>query len=248
MKSVSSKLVATLCAAAALAGCGGGGSNPSAPPPPIATAEGAWNGSASDGSSVSATIFENGDYWVMYYANSVLTGVVQGSGTSVNGSFSSTDGMGFRVGGTAAAVNLSASYRERVSLQGTITPQAGGTAETFSTTYDANYDTAANLSDVSGNWHGSLPSGETFALNVAPGGSFAGAGSSGCLFTGTLTPRASGKGVYDLSITFKGGVCLLGTQTIAGIAMVEGSGSSAVMLAAALTSNRSTALGLYSMR
>jgi hypothetical protein len=44
--------------------------------------------------------------------------------------------------------------------------------------------------------------------------------------------------VYDLVTTFNGGPCPLGTQTVRGVAVVDGSGPSAVFFAAALNSAR----------
>ncbi len=46
--------------------------------------------------------------------------------------------------------------------------------------------------------------GETISLNVGNNGSFSAAGSTGCNFSGTLTPRASGKNVFDVALTFGG--------------------------------------------
>lgn len=236
-----------------LAGCGGGGgggSAPAAPPPPAQTssAEGFWRGTTSSGFSILGAVLENGEYWVMYYANGLLYGVVQGTGTSNNGNFTSTNGLDFSLGGTVTPVAVSGSYRERASLQGVVTPQAGGAPVTFTAAYDATYETPATLAAVAGVWRGRLASGETYTINVGASGAFTGAGSSGCTFSGSIAPRASGKAVYDVSITFNGGVCLLGTQTITGIAAVAGSGTAQVMYAAALNATRSSGFVLISTR
>jgi hypothetical protein len=84
-----------------------------------------------------------------------------------------------------------------------------------------------------------LRSGESFRIDVAADGSLTGAGSSGCTFAGAVVPRPSGKAVYNLTVRFNGGVCLLGTQTINGIAAIVGAGASAVLYAAALNGARS---------
>jgi hypothetical protein len=85
-------------------------------------------------------------------------------------------------------------------------------------------------------------------LDRATRGRLTGAGSSGCTFSGSITPRASGKAVYNVSVTFAGGVCLLGTQTITGIAAVAGSGAAQALYAAALNSARSAGFALISTR
>ena len=236
-----------------IAGCGGGGGGDSGspatpPPPPTSTAEGFWRGTASSGFSLLGAVLENGEYWMMYYANGVLYGVVQGSGTASNGSFASTNGLDFYLGGTVTPVAVSASYQSRASLQGVVTPQAGGSPVTFTAAYDASYETPATFSAVSGVWRGRLLSGETYTINVGSSGSFTGAGSSGCTFSGTVAPRSSGKAVYNVSITFNGGICALGTQTITGIAVVGGSGTSAVLYAGALNATRSAGFVLISTR
>ncbi len=254
MQAARSKLIAVLSivAVAGLAGCGGGGggggSSVSSPAPQTATAEGFWRGTASTGYSILGAVLENGDYWVMYYANGLLYGVVQGNGTSNNGSFASSNGLDFYLGGTVTPVAVSASYQSRASIQGLVTPQAGGSPVTFTAAYDASYDTPATLTAISGVWKGRLATGETYTINVASSGSFSGAGSSGCTFTGVTAPRAYGKAVYDVSITFNGGVCAFGTQTIDGIAVIGGTGASAVMYSAALNASRSSGLVLISTR
>ena len=52
---------------------------------------------------------------------------------------------------------------------------------------------------------------------VASGGAITGTSAGGCSFTGTATPRASAN-VYDIMVTFGGGVCDNGTNTVTGVA------------------------------
>ncbi len=141
----------------------------------------------------------------------MLYGIVQGTAVASNGNFTSTNGLDFLFDGTVTPVAVSGSYRERVSLQGMVTPQAGGAPVTFAATYDPAYETPATAAAVMGVWRGQLPDGVTFSINVAANGNFTGAGSSGCTFSGSIAPRPSGKAVYNVSVTFAGGVCLLGT-------------------------------------
>jgi hypothetical protein len=46
-----------------------------------------------------------------------------------------------------------------------------------------------------------------------------GASSKGCAFSGTITPRASGKNVYDVSLKFGAAPCALANQTATGVAV-----------------------------
>src|SRR5471032_2974655 len=86
----------------ALAACGGGGGSdsaqPSAAPAPVANAEGLWSGSDTTSRSVTGIVLQDGTYWILYsipHVAAVLGGVIQGTGTSQNGSFSSSDGVDF---------------------------------------------------------------------------------------------------------------------------------------------------------
>jgi hypothetical protein len=241
--------IRSIVAALALvvAGCGGGGDS-AAPAPPASPAQGFWSGTTSSGYGFLGAVLENGEYWFMYYANGYLYGVVQGTGAAANGNFTSSNGLDFYLGGAVTPVAVAGSYRERASLQGVVTPQAGGSPVTFAGVYDARYDTPATAAAASGVWRGRLTSGETYSITVATDGSLAGAGSSGCTFTGSVVPRPSGKAVYNVTVRFNGGVCLLGTQTIHGIAAIAGAGASAVLYAAALNAARSAGFVVIATR
>lgn len=254
MPSSNSRMLSTVLSCLIVTACGGGGGGdaPSSPPPAPASAadsaEGFWTGTASSGYSLLGAVLDNGEYWVMYHANGFLYGVVQGVGRSNGGSFSSSSGLDYFLGGGVTPVAVSASYRSRTSLQGTVTPQSGGAPITFTAGYDSAYDTPASISAVQGTWRGRLTSGESYAINVAPGGALSGAGSSGCTFTGRISPRASGKAVYDVAVTFNGGVCLLGTQTIRGIGVVAGTAQQPALFTAALNATRSAGFVLIAGR
>lgn len=247
MPSHSRSIVAAIFLASMLCACGGGGgsSAPASPAPSGArsSAEGFWTGADSAGYSLAGVVMGSGSYWVVYYANGVAYGFVQGTGTSNNGNFTSTDALQFDLAsGTAIGATVSASYVPQASFQGTFTPSLAGVAPvTFTTSYDASYDSAATAAAVQGLWHGALATGETFSVNVNAAGAFTGSGSSGCAFSGSLTPDASGKNVYDLAFAFQGGACLLGTQALSGVAVIGGTAASPNLIAAATTSGRSAA-------
>jgi hypothetical protein len=220
-----------------LVGCGGGGE-----PPPAAqrfAAEGFWGGRLNNGLDLAGVVLENRQYWFMYHSQGVIYGFLQGTATASNGNFSSTDGLEFDfVNGRLTAFGMSGSYRERVSLQGTATPAAGGSPSIFALTYDASYDTPATAAAVSGRWRGWADSTATYTIDVAANGAFTGTTSAGCTFGGSIVPRPSGKAVYDLFTRFNGAPCLLGTQTVSGIAVVDGSGPDQVLIGAALNPAR----------
>ncbi len=86
-------------------------------------------------------------------------------------------------------------------------------------TYD--YDTPASLSSVTGHWTMTELEGETVSLNIGTNGAFSAIGSSGCNFNGAMTPRASGKNVFDVTLTFGGSPCALPGQSASGIAVAS---------------------------
>lgn len=219
-------LATAALAAATLTACGGGGGDsapPPAPPPP-ASAEGAYVGALS-GASVNAfqgLVLETGQYWMIYGTvtggSFFVNGLIQGSGASNNGSFTSADLRDF--GATpAAAGTLTGTYTATPSLAGTLTVP-GGTVGfnggAFSTAV-YNYNTPALQATIAGPWTLSSTTGDTINLSIAADGSFAGTTVAGCALAGTATPRPSGRNVYNVSVTYGAAPCLLAGQTVTGV-------------------------------
>jgi hypothetical protein len=221
-------VLAIVTASVALASCGGGGSSSSAPPPPpppdLGTAEGLWNGTTGSGRSFSGLVLDDGTYWFLYTAvgnNTVLGGAVQGDGTSSSGKFNSSNGMDFNLEGLGInAFTLAGTYAAKSQLGGTLT-YTGGTTNTFTSTYDTNYDLTPSLTTIAGTYSGeavTVNSGPELAIvTIAGGGAITGTSAGGCSFTGTASTHAKGN-VYDVSVTFNGGVCTNGTSTVTGVA------------------------------
>lgn len=220
---------------ATLAACGGGGSDdPVAgggdgpPPPDLATAEGAYVGSLTGAPSGAAhfraIVLENDDIWSLYGQDSVsmftVYGFVQGSGISDNGSYTSSDAGDF---GLIPAVhgNISASYNATAgTLSGTVS--GGGTTTSFAGNrapdggYD--YDSTATVDSITGGWVLQTLQGEFLTATVSPSGSFSFTSDSGCGGDGSIAPRASGKNVFDVTITFvNSDACALPGQSATGI-------------------------------
>lgn len=212
---------------ALLAGCGGGGGG-STSTTTMGTAEGVYSGTSTGGTSSAFTllILENGDYWNLYgtRTGSVLSvaGIVQGTGTSNNAAFTSSNAKDF---GSIPAVSATVSATYNTTAQ-TITGTLSATGGVISFTGGPatgslyNYSTPATLSSLSGAWTVTSTSGESIAINVAPAGTFTAVGISGCSFSGTATPRPSGKNVFNTTMTFGPAPCGLPNQTASGIAVV----------------------------
>lgn len=222
-KLVAVGIVGTI-AAAILAGCGGGGSDGSDSPSPNvpSSAEGVYQGTISNGNEHNTLILENGQYYSMYGRTSggdfYVHGFLQGTGTSNNGSFTSTDLKDFHFTDVVFSGSLSASYSPGVSFNGSITEGTSTATFTGAPVPDSiyNYKTPANLANIVGSWNMTSLQGSDVALNIASSGDFTGS-SDGCTFSGTIQPRASGKNVFNVSLTFGAAPCVLPGQSANGI-------------------------------
>jgi hypothetical protein len=218
-------LVATISTLTACGGGGGEGSDTTAVTGP--SAEGVYSGTLTGSSSnaFNLLILENGDYWSMYgtQVGTVfgVAGFIQGTGSSSNGSFTSANGKDFGVSPAVSGV-VNATYNATAkTINGTTTSTSG--TSTFNggpiTGSLYNYDTAATLSTIVGSWTTTSLTGETVTISIAADGTFTAVSNGGCNFSGTFAPRASGKNVFNTSLTFGVVPCELPNQTATGIAV-----------------------------
>lgn len=208
---------------ASLMGCGGGGSgSASAPQQQVTIPEGLYAGTTNGGRTITGLILDDGTYYVLYsVANnpSLIAGVVQGTGTALNGSFSSSNGKDINLEGLGVlSANVSASYVLSSSFNGSVAYPSLNQTTTFTSTYDKKYELVPSLVTIAGTYTGAAgsPSGsESTTLNVAASGAVTGRGSSGCIFSGTVAPRSKGN-VYNATVTFGGAPCLFANTTVTG--------------------------------
>lgn len=233
-----------LCFVIFLSACSGGGDSSSPPPsstPPVASAtspEGLWNGTTSTGRSFGGLILDDGSYWFLYSvigSPNVVAGVVQGNETSQNGSFTSSDAKDFNLEGLGVLnATLVGTYVMKQTLNGTIAYQIGQQA-TFTGVYDANYELTPDMNAVAGTYSGMTPTNETVTVTLTAAGEISGSSSSGCSFLGSFVPRANGN-VFNVVVTFGGGVCANGTNTVKGVAHFDAATN--ILRSAALDSSR----------
>ena len=241
MRSV--KVAMLIAALFALQGCGGGdgGDAGNSDPPAATSAEGLWSGSSSSGRSSIGLVLDDGEFWMIYMAegnDAIIAGALQGLSTSNNGSFSSS-GRDFNFEGLGVNdFTASGNYVMKKSLDGTIR-YSGGTEYSFSGDYDPAYElTPRSLADIAGTYSGTAVSsaGPEFAVaEVSASGEITGSSAGGCNYTGTVEPHARGN-VYDIAITFGGGVCIQGTSTVTGVAYLDAGTNR--LIAAALNASR----------
>lgn len=252
------KMFAAAWAAASLlttAGCGGGGETQGAAGPD-ASPEGIYGGTIT-GASASAfqtLILDDGELWALYGTRGAsafqVRGFIQGDGNWSQGSYSVTEVRDFGVVPPKGG-RLTARFDPAAgTISGEITDGQG--IASFSggpipgSLY--RYDTAARLSTVEGAWRLTDLDGQTIVLGVANDGRFS-ANSSGCAFSGTLTPRPSGRNVFDLSLTFGPAPCQLAGQPAKGIAVVTPlTGGQSQLIVAATDLGRSIGTAAFGTR
>lgn len=246
---------AIACAAAlALGGCGGGGGGGDNPAPD--GAQGFWSGTADTNRDVAGIVLDDGTYWIIYTSENPspsaavlsIAGVIQGNGSASNGTFTSSNGKDFNFEGAGISnVSLNAAYEPKTTLNANL-DYSNGTVVSFLSHYDAAYEQKPSLATLAGSYAGlSITEGgtEQATFTVGADGKINGSGASGCQFYGEAAPRATGN-VYNVSVTFEGGVCSLGSTTVNGVAVFD-AGSGALQ-ASALNDARSNGFFVHATK
>lgn len=226
--------VAALSMLFALAACGGGGGGGSTPPPPppppaVADLEGAYGGalSGSDYSAFQLIVLENGESWSLYgdiVGNAfAVAGFTHSHGTSNgDGTFDSQDLRDYSASGVLSGT-VSGEYEPDESVTGTIVYSGLGTVA-FEGTSDAVapyvYDQPAVLADIVDDWQFVSLDGSVGTATIDPDGTFT-LTTEGCEAAGTIQPRASGKNVFDVSVTFGPAPCLAPGVSASGIGIFK---------------------------
>jgi hypothetical protein len=249
-------IVAGSGALLALAACGGGDSAQEAASRG-ASPEGVYAGTltGAGSSAFQMVILENGELWALYGTQAASTffvrGLIQGAGTWDQGTYTVADVRDFGVTPPLSGRLTGAFDAKAGTISGST--NAGKTTVSFSggpipgSLY--RYDTAATLSSVVGGWTLTDIAGEAIGLTVGSDGRFTGVSVQGCTLSGTLSPRRSGRNVFDLSLTFGPAPCLLPGQAASGIALMTplASGGSQ-LIAAAVDGTRSVGTAAFGTR
>lgn len=257
-------LAVSFVALAGVASCGGGGDDvigsPSGP-----SAEGYYAGTLrvtafpatvgnpqlpNTSTAFQMLVLENGQFWTIYGtpngSSLDVEGFAQGTGTSNGSLFIGNSVRSFANPPPALATNaaISASYNASAkSFSGTITD-----ATTTSTITSAalvapayDYSAAAALTSLTGApWTVRGPANDQYTLTVQNDGTFAAAPSPGpgCAFSGSFTPRDSGKNVFNVTITNGAAPCLDVGLISNGIAFVSPAGAQVQLTLATLSADR----------
>jgi hypothetical protein len=250
----------SLCAPVLFTACGGGSDGDASSPQDqsSASAEGVYGGGLT-GSAVAndfqALVLENNEFWSIYGDDlgSVfyVYGFAQGSGVANNGSFS---------------VSSVKDFGESPALSGSMTAHydAAGHTMAGSVSYGVNgsigfsggaipgslynYNTPASLSTVVGAWTATSSYGNSLSITVASNGALT-VRDGTCVGTGTINPRASGKNVFNLAVTFGFSGCALPGASTTGIAIAYPlSTGQTQIIAAIMNSTRTEGISAFGIR
>lgn len=212
-----------------LAACGGGGSSAApatvtAPAVQPVVAEGAYSGTFSNGGEHFTLVLDDHQMYSIYGTSTAgvfgLNGFLQATIQTSGATLTSSDVKDATNTGQLITGSLSATYSAGVSLNGTLTE--GSSTVTFTsaplvaTVYD--YKQAARIDDIVGQWDLTSLNNYPVSLTIGAAGELMGT-SGGCSLQGSIKPRASGKHVFDTTVTFGPAPCVLPGQTLSGIAI-----------------------------
>lgn len=225
-----------------LSACSGGGDTPMPSPTalPAAPAEGLWIGSTNTNRTVTGIVLNDGVYWFLYSVvgnPTIIAGVVQGDSSSQNGTLTSSNAMDFSVERgipPTLTASINGNYTVKQSLNGTVSYQ--NTQDTFTTTYDSDYELSPDINAVAGTYIGPVAVNETAEVTVFSTGLISGKSqtSPACTITGSFSPRTQGN-VFDVIITFGGqSTCGNGSDTVRGVAFFD----AGTLYSAALNADR----------
>ena len=203
-------------------GCGGDQtSDQNTTLPSANTAEGLWSGTTNTNRTLTTAVLDDGTYY-FFYSSAVnpnqIAGVIQGTGTSNNGSFTSSNTKDFGIGVAALDATISGDSAARQFFNGTITHSGAGPV-TFTSSYNTAYDTAPTVASLAGVYTGQAGSSggvQTATVTALADGTFTGVEQSGCRFTGKVTARVRGN-IFDQSVTSGGFPCFFAGRTFQGI-------------------------------
>ena len=215
------KPLVALASVTLLAACGGGSGGGSGGSQPVANQDpqGFWTGSSSANYAISAVVLENGEFYSMFSSNGIAYGVDYGTGTVSGTSISGSLKEFYIPTNQVFDGSISATFSPKTSLQGS-TQYSNGNSATFSTSYNASYETPASLSTLTGLYTGNYYTGAPVTMSISSNGVVSGS-STNCTFTGNAAPRPSGKNVYNVDLTFTGTQCAPGQGTASGIGVLN---------------------------
>ena len=229
-----SKFMITASMLIFLSACGGGGDDISTPS--AGTAEGFWSGLASNGSNLALVVLENGETWGLYGGDK-YSGAFYGQSTGTGNTFTAS-GSDFNFNNWSVT---SGTVKGTVVQKSTINATSSQNVS-VNLKYESSYEIPASLTAAAGNYSvtgiSANGSATDVPMTITVGGLVTVVGVN-CSASGKIAPRASGKNVYDISMTFNGNSCALGNGgTASGIFILNKSVTPNVAVSMALTPSK----------
>jgi hypothetical protein len=216
------KGVLVALAALTVAGCGGGGGGSGTTAAPgVFQAQGVAQGTTAVGSSDLDIILETGEFYNFVTAAGIALTVDHGTMLE-SGAGIAANLMEFNVAAnTVSSGVMTGLFIAQSAINGTTVVNLYQYT-TFSANYLASYNTAADLSALAGTYSGVYTyGGAPVTLTLSSTGAITGT-STNCAISGTATPRASGKNIFNVSLTLTGANCTpAGVGSATGIAVLN---------------------------
>ena len=231
-----------------LTACGGGDGDPGGKGPNLSgnpggasggllDVEGLWTGQSNDGVQTALVVLEDGSAWGLQRNGSTLKSAIVGKASGSGGVFSMQ----------ASVFNLRDWYPANSTYAGTYTARSSIAATStgnspLALSYKSAYESAATLSAVEGNYmlKGISKSAATPPVKMTQSakGDISFSNWGACSPTGTVSPRSSGRNVFDLSIRFNDDCPLAKNTLVSGVFFVDKSASPAQAYVLAQTANK----------
>ena len=224
-----------------LTACGGGdgdpGSNGSKLSGGSSELEGLWTGQSNDGMQTALVVLEDGSAYGLQRRGSTLKSAIVGKASGSGGVFSMQASVFNFVFWSEISSNYGGTYKARTSMS----PTLGGNLPPL-LSYKNAYESAATLSAVEGNYmlKGISKSAATppVKMTLSAKGDISFSDWGACSPTGTVSPRSSGRNVFDLSIRFNDDCPLAKNTLVSGVFFVDKSASPAQAYVLAQTANK----------
>jgi hypothetical protein len=209
--------------------------------PSAGTAEGVWSGSASNGSSLALVILENGETWGLYGANEtagdLYAGAFYGQSTGTGNTFTASGSDFYFNNWSVTSGTVKGTVVQKSTINATTSQNLSVDLK-----YESIYEIPASLKAVAGSYKVTGISAKGSAtdapMTITAAGLVTVEGTT-CSASGNVAPRASGKNVYNISMTFIGTNCALGNGgTASGIFLLDQRENPNVAVAMALTPSK----------
>lgn len=215
-----------------LVGCGGGGGGDSSnnnnsssgngTGTTNAQVQGVYTGTTNQGQTAVGVVDSSNKVWFLYsppYSKGV-TGFIAGDLNVSGSTVKSTNAKDYYFGGaTQYSVSIDAIAETKKNMIGDITYNASNKVG-FNATYDSTLSAySPTLTDVFGTYNGTsaiVQGVENAVVYISSNGAISGRGTSGCTFTGNVTPQ-SGQPYLKLSLIFGNSPCYMAGRAVNGI-------------------------------